>query len=267
MDSALFTESKRQIRTTSVRVAAGETPARENASGEAVRMEAPVRKAETVSVLRDLTGRRFGRLVCLEPTNQRDSSGAVMWRCQCDCGKECLAVSKKLRQGAKKSCGCLRAQEIKEYIGKQFGELVVVDYAGRTGGMHRWKCRCSCGRETIVGQTLLQSGKTKSCGHLQKTVIRENLKLCDGTSVTMLQASKKHRIKSNTSGYTGVYQNKKTGCWIAQITFKGNTYYLGSYENIQDAVQARKRGEEMHNEFLDQYQDHPDKLRRHHSHL
>ena len=47
--------------------------------------------------------------------------------------------------------------------------------------MHRWRCRCDCGNETIVGQTPLQSGKTKSCGCLQSETYRDNLKLVDGT--------------------------------------------------------------------------------------
>lgn len=81
----------------------------------------------------------------------------------------------------------------------------------------------------------------------------DNLKLCDGTSVTILEASKHRMLSTNTSGYTGVYQNKKTGRWIAQITFKRKTYYLGSYEKIEEAVKARQRGEEMHDDFLKWY--------------
>lgn len=42
--------------------------------------------------------------------------------------------------------------------------LTVLEYAGKQGGMHRWRCLCDCGKESIVGQTLLQSGKNKSCG-------------------------------------------------------------------------------------------------------
>ena len=37
----------------------------------------------------------------------------------------------------------------------------------------------------------------------------------------------------------------------AFITFKKKTYNLGSFSDIQDAVQARKKGEEMYEEFLD----------------
>ena len=55
----------------------------------------------------DLTGRRFGRLVCLEPTEERDPEGKIIWRCRCDCGKQCLAPSTQLTKGYKKSCGCL----------------------------------------------------------------------------------------------------------------------------------------------------------------
>lgn len=202
---------------------------------------------------RDLTGRRFDRLVCIEPTTERSQNGGVIWRCQCDCGNECLAVSRQLISGYKKSCGCKGHPPLKEYIGSRFGQLTVIDYAGKRAGMHRWKCRCDCGNETIVGQTLLQSGKTKSCGCLQATVITDNLKLCEGTSVTILEATKRRRVSSNQSGYTGVYQNKKNGKWVAQITFKRKTYYLGSYEKITDAIKARQRGEEMHDEFLERY--------------
>ena len=68
--------------------------------------------------------------------------------------------------------------------------------------MHRWKCVCDCGNETIVGQTLLQTGKTKSCGCIQKDIYKDNLKLVDGTSVTILEANKNRLIATNTSGHT-----------------------------------------------------------------
>ena len=201
---------------------------------------------------KDMTGMRFGRLVCLKPTDERGKSGGTVWLCQCDCGNTCLAVSTQLTSGYKKSCGCWGHPPLKDFIGKRFNKLVVIDYAGKRAGMHRWKCKCDCGNETIVGQTLLQTGKTKSCGCLKETQIYENLKLCEGTSVAILEASKRNLLKSNKSGHTGVYQ-KPNGRWCAQITFKRKTYYLGTYDDIKDAVKARKRGEEMHDEFLEWY--------------
>lgn len=209
---------------------------------------------------RNLTGVRFGRLVCLEPTAERGPEGGVIWKCQCDCGNTCLAVSTQLTKGYKKSCGCWGHPPLKDFIGKRFGKLTVLSYAGKRAGMHRWKCLCDCGKETIVGQTLLQTGKTMSCGCLQTEAIREKLKLCDGTSVTILEATRNHLSKSNTSGYTGVYWSSNTQKWRAQITFRRKTYFLGAFDQIEDAIAARKRGEEMHESFLKwYYTQHPEK--------
>ena len=131
--------------------------------------------------------------------------------------------------------------------------LTVLEYAGKQGGMHRWRCLCDCGKESIVGQTLLQSGKNKSCGCLQRGAILDNLYLMDGTPVTKLEAMRGRRLSSNTSGYTGVYWNAKNQKWAAQITFRNKTYYHGTYDKIEDAVIARKRGEKMHDDFLEWY--------------
>ena len=50
--------------------------------------------------------------------------------------------------------------------------------------------------------------------------------------------------KNNTSGFKGVYWNKEKGKWGAQITFRRKNYNLGRYDNIEDAVAARKAAEE-----------------------
>ena len=207
----------------------------------------------------DLTGQRFGKLVCLRPYEEKDIRGNTQWVCQCDCGNTCVAALHQLRAGYKKSCGCLSQLTIKDYVGKRFNKLTVIEYAGKWDGMHRWKCRCDCGNETIVGQTLLQSGKTKSCGCLRIIKKADSSAnpaykgFVDGTNIGILEARmSKPPIASNTSGYNGVYLNVN-GMWTAQITFKNKTYYLGSFSDIQDAVLARKQGEEMFENFLEWY--------------
>ena len=89
---------------------------------------------------KDLTGRRFGKLVCVEPTEERGPGGGVVWRCKCDCGNECLAVSTQLTGGYKKSCGCLGHPPLKDWAGKRFGTLEVLSYAGKRDGSHYWHC-------------------------------------------------------------------------------------------------------------------------------
>lgn len=53
-------------------------------------------------------------------------------------------------------------------IGKRFGKLVVLSYAGDEyigkDNNSRWVCLCDCGNTSIVGGNKLKSGHTKSCG-------------------------------------------------------------------------------------------------------
>ena len=40
----------------------------------------------------------------------------------------------------------------------------------------------------------------------------------------------------------------RQSCMTAQITFKGKNYYLGRYDDIEDAARARKVAEELEKE-------------------
>jgi len=203
---------------------------------------------------RDITGEVFGKLTAVYPSGQRGKDGSVVWHCHCECGGQVDVSLHQLHFGYRKSCGCLSRPPLEDLVGKRFGMLTVSAYEGKVDGIHCWRCRCDCGNETVVRSNSLISGHTKSCGCLQKEQVLDNLRLVDGTSVTMLEATKNRLIASNTSGHRGVYQNKRTQKWAAQITFKGKTHYLGSFENIEDAVEARRRGEEeMHDDFLKWY--------------
>lgn len=206
---------------------------------------------------KDLTGQRFGKLVVLSPTEKRMDGGSVVWNCRCDCGKNAEVSARRLIRGKVRSCGCLSAASYKKYEGKRYGRLVVIEPAGkiRKNGvtLTKWKCLCDCGKETIVSQSELQRGDTKSCSCLQKERAKENLNLIDGTSVTLLERIREKKPqKNNTSGCTGVYQRKKGG-WVAYINFKKKRYYLGSYSSKEEAIKARKLGEEMHDNFLKWY--------------
>lgn len=55
---------------------------------------------------RDLSGRRFGKLLVIKP-HRRRSPGRYTYLCLCDCGKEKEVFSGDLRAGYTKSCGCL----------------------------------------------------------------------------------------------------------------------------------------------------------------
>src|SRR5688500_16985038 len=61
----------------------------------------------------DWTGALFGRLTVLEPLAQRAvGSGAVIWRCQCSCGRQTVVAANNLTRGHTRSCGCIHTETI-----------------------------------------------------------------------------------------------------------------------------------------------------------
>jgi len=57
----------------------------------------------------DISGKRFGRLIAVEPVEKR-SGGSVVWKCRCDCGKENEYPVKTLLEGKAVSCGCIKRE-------------------------------------------------------------------------------------------------------------------------------------------------------------
>lgn len=79
-----------------------------------------------MAILKDLTGKRFGRLYVIKRSNDAFTSGGhrnVTWLCRCDCGKEVEVRGSRLNKGETKSCGCL------------FKEIIENGSARRTHGM------------------------------------------------------------------------------------------------------------------------------------
>ena len=138
---------------------------------------------------------------------------------------------------------------IKDWVGKSFGDLTVLSYDGRRNGKHYWRCRCSCGRETVVNQSNLQDGHTRSCGC--KVNPAGTRHFVEGTCIESIRSRKVSA--RNRSGVRGVYRNRRTGRWVAQITFQGRTSYLGSFDELEEAAAARAEAEKIYAEFLGKY--------------
>lgn len=61
----------------------------------------------------DLTGKRFGQLTVIKKIGS-DKRKNVVWLCICDCGKETIRTTTRLKTGYTKSCGCLCVQKLLE---------------------------------------------------------------------------------------------------------------------------------------------------------
>jgi len=58
----------------------------------------------------DLAGQEFNRLTVNKYVST-NKYGQSMWLCRCECGKEIVVMSSNLKNGAVKSCGCLRNEK------------------------------------------------------------------------------------------------------------------------------------------------------------
>lgn len=59
-----------------------------------------------------------------------------------------------------------------DLTGQRFGRLVVVEEAGANkGGRILWRCKCDCGKISVVVGYNLRSGNTKSCGCYNKETL------------------------------------------------------------------------------------------------
>jgi len=57
----------------------------------------------------DLTGKTFGQLTAIRPTNQKYKRSTI-WECQCACGNIVLVPVGSLKSANTKSCGCLTSE-------------------------------------------------------------------------------------------------------------------------------------------------------------
>lgn len=58
----------------------------------------------------DITDKRFGKLLVIKQSDQRNSSNDILWECICDCGNKKSITSGSLRHGSSKSCGCMQGR-------------------------------------------------------------------------------------------------------------------------------------------------------------
>ena len=124
----------------------------------------------------DLTGQKYNRLTVIKESPKRDSSGCIIWECQCDCGNITYASSNALRSNHKRSCGCLNKEQITELgynncediTGLKFGKLTVISKSDiRKDRKVHWNCICDCGNTCIANGKSLRKGYIQSCGCLK----------------------------------------------------------------------------------------------------
>lgn len=140
-----------------------------------------------------------------------------------------------------------------KYVGKEVNGFVVTDVFSvedKFGKHTECKYICSkCGKES---QTRLERLKRiKHCVNCNRNI---GDKISEIDSEINVDSSNLYCVKSrmnnktinknSATGYNGVSQ-LKNGQYRAYINFQRKQYNLGSYDSLDDAVKARKQGEEI----------------------
>lgn len=135
-----------------------------------------------------------------------------------------------------------------DITGNRYNKLVAIKNVGssKTYKCALWECSCDCGNTVIVPSSRLKNGDIKSCGCFRKEYQKKDLKnnreknLINGTNVAIINSLKVN--KNSKSGHKGVCRAK--GKWYAYISIKKQTYSLGYFDKIEDAIKARREAEE-----------------------
>jgi len=136
------------------------------------------------------------------------------------------------------------------------GFVALVDDDDVDLAAHNW-FSSGCGGGIYAARMIVSDGKRRSL-HMHRVVAERMGLSLDGCLVdhingnpldnrrTNLRVASKavnarnsRTPSTNTSGYRGVSFYKKTGKWRAYIKHDDKTYWLGHYENIEDALKAR----------------------------
>lgn len=194
-----------------------------------------------------LVGQEFGFLKVIARA-ESSPSGQRKWLCECVCKNQVIVFGSNLQRGHTASCGCKKENNLK---GQHIGKLDVLERSDRYGSrgnrrVRLWKCQCDCGAITYKSTDTLTNPDISMCQECAQKYAAEKAR-AEAGFVAGTQLSKIKNIQKesdNMSGARGVYLDKKTGKYRARLRFRGKMYSFGSYANLDDAIKARKRGEE-----------------------
>lgn len=207
-------------------------------------------------------GAKFGRWTVLEINvtnpNSKAKKPPKCALCQCECGTKRYKEYRDLYAGRSLSCGCLKADQLRErnknqssiQIGNQYGYLIVTEDLGyRTqsrGRQESWyKCSClNCGNQNFeTNGNNLTSGNTTSCGCVTSKGENKIKQILSQNNINFVSQYKFQDLVSN-NGYPlmfdfAVIENNQLSYLIE---FDGRQHYtdINGWTNIDlNAIQNR----------------------------
>lgn len=186
--------------------------------------------------------------------------------CRCVCGTVRWISRSRLRRGKAKSCGCKNHPLVDYGIhpGDKVGYWTILEQHPEY-----FLCRCICGTERKVATASLLKGVSLSCGCQRvrgredevKAAMQKGSDIRDKLSESKLAPKYagfgRQQNRNSTTGATGVAKTR-IGNYRAYITVNRKQIHLGVFDDIEDAIAARKEAEQRY--FADR-QEEADKIK------
>jgi len=229
-----------------------------------------------ISKASNFIGMKFNKLTVIERV-ENNKRGESQWLCKCDCEQEneVIVIGNHLKSGNTKSCGCLQKEKAIK-LGKSKKKYNTYDLSGEYGIGYTFKnqifyfdledynrIKDSCWsmdsngyiitniKSNNIFQTVRMHRLVMNCPkdmdvdhifHNEYDNRKEFLRI-----VTESQNEMNQKINiTNTTGVTGVSLIEKNGRWRARIRVNNKDIHLGYFIDFEDAVKARKEGEEKY---------------------
>lgn len=218
----------------------------------------------------------LGKTINKLTINSYDKVGNFTYfNCSCKCGGTKRTIASNVILGKTTSCGCVQREKStlahKKYnqydltgeygVGwttntneKFYFDLEDYDkikdycWSTTTSGYLRANDLLPFSRKNIIMHRLVM-GKFEDDGlvidHINHNTLDNrkcNLRICQEIN----NAQNKIKLKNNSSGITGISKNKQNGKYEAYITYDYKRRFLGYFENIEDAIEARKNAEQRY---------------------
>lgn len=208
----------------------------------------------------------------------------TMWTCQCECGRIKDVCSGSLTSGGSKCCGACasyikehtppplkkekkKAKNKKEECGDytilytQKGEVIYVDTedypkienyywhikpdSGYVATSFKYKVGDKVKQKSILLHRLIMGEPDALVDHIHDDRKWDNRKDNLRVATKSENAINSPPRKKNTSGCTGVTKTK-SGTWRARIQVNKKEKMLGTFKNVEDAIEARKNAEKIY---------------------
>lgn len=138
----------------------------------------------------------------------------------------------------------MRGYNIDDYIGKRFNHLTLIKNSNKldknNSKLALFKCDCGNIKELVFTQVL--SGEITSCSCRNKGK-NSNLTL-ESVRDKKIEFYKTQTQKNNKTGYTGI--SLVNGKYRVRIQVNHKSKHVGYFDNLQDAIKARKDAEEKY---------------------